>query len=251
MEENPVLNNHQQIVDIETEMINNSDAVICFNENQRKFLISNYQVSNKNIFVIAQGIFVPERSFEKKNEDTISITSVGRLTVDKGIIPLIKVFQKLSKKYKNLRLNIIGEGELFKTIKEMDVVGLNLYGYLNREKLFKVLKNSDIFCSLSISESFGLSVIEAMLLGVPPIFTSGNNLPIPFSDNKSGFYIPLVEDNGKFTVDMNILEDTLERLITNNKLRQKIGDNAYRQSRKKYSLISMATNTYKIYNSIQ
>ena len=249
MQENPIPSYHQQIVDIETEMINSCNAAICFTGNQRNYLFNNYRISNKNVFVIPQGIPIDNHS-PKKIRKTIGITFVGRLTRDKGVLSLIEVVNSLNNKYANLQLNIVGEGELFETIKNMNLKYINLLGYLNREGLSGILCQSDIFCLPSNSESFGLSVVEAMLFGVPPVFTSGNNIPKLFEDKKSGFKVPLVKCRGKYSVNKRLLKDTLDRLINDGNLRITIGQNAYKYSNDNFSLETMVGRTYKLYNSL-
>jgi glycosyltransferase involved in cell wall biosynthesis len=66
---------------------------------------------------------------------------------------------------------------------------IKFLGHVNNKKKEELLYNSDIFLYPSIWEGFGLSLIEAMVFGIPVITTRVSAIPEIIIDNKTGFLI--------------------------------------------------------------
>ena len=93
-----------------------------------------------------------------------SIISIGRLTNQKNQIFLIKNFPNLIKKYKNLNLFILGDGENRNILqKEIDRNNLNSKVFLlgHKKNIFPYIKNSKAFVLTSLWEDPGFVLLEA------------------------------------------------------------------------------------------
>ena len=93
-----------------------------------------------------------------------SIISIGRLTNQKNQIFLIKNFPNLIKKYKNLNLFILGDGENRNILqKEIDRNNLNSKVFLlgHKKNIFPYIKNSKAFVLTSLWEEPGFVLLEA------------------------------------------------------------------------------------------
>lgn len=101
---------------------------------------------------------------------------VGRINETKGIYDMLKVLGQVIKKYPHFRLSIMGDGDEttkkeFK--KEIARRGLRdnirFFGFVTGQKKFDILRSSKCFWFLSVSksESFGLSMLEAAATGLP------------------------------------------------------------------------------------
>lgn len=98
----------------------------------------------------------------------------GRLSHEKNIDILIKSFQNLTKKHKNISLLIIGDGPaktrlitLTKKLKlEKQVV---FTGFIDHQKLISsgLLSIGDVFATASAMENNPMAVLEAMMRGLP------------------------------------------------------------------------------------
>lgn len=106
--------------------------------------------------------------FKKKN-----IISIGRLTNQKNHIETLRAFKNFQKKFGNVNLVIIGEGELKvkieKFINKNDIKNVFLLGY--QDNPYKYISRSDLFISSSLWEDPGHSLIESAFLKTP-ILTS-------------------------------------------------------------------------------
>ena len=135
-------------------------------------------------------------SLEEKNRTstdtpTIKILFLSRVIVEKGIFELLEAFENLNKRVENLELIIAGDGEAFNQLKKM-VKGkknIRLTGFVEGEKKIALLKESDLYILPSYTEGLPISVLEAMLFGLPVITTKVGGLKSFFKDKKMGYFI--------------------------------------------------------------
>ena len=161
----------------------------------------------------------------------INILFVGRIEKRKGLIYLLKAFKLLSKKFSNLRLIIVGEGELKeecqKYVKENSLNEVYFEGQITGKTLPSYYRTCDIFCSPAIfGESFGLVLVEAMACGKPVVAFANE-----------GYKEVLKGKGSKFLAkprDYKTLAKKLEILIKNKKLRKEMGQWGIKEA-KKYS----------------
>lgn len=164
--------------------------------------------------------------------DSKNLVAIGRLSKEKGFDDLLKLFKKISIKHPDWKLNIVGDGmekdnllDLAKELKLGDKVVF--HGYQNKDYINNILLESSIYIMTSLTESFGLVLIEAMSYGVPCIsYTSAQGANEIISDGETGYLI-------KNRSEDEMIEK-IELLIENEKLRNKLGKNARLRS-KNYS----------------
>ena len=127
-----------------------------------------------------------------KPKNKILFVSVGRLCSEKNYSELIKAVSKIENK-NSFELWIIGDGpekdSVEQIINETNCFNVRLLG--NQENPFKYLKMADCFISSSLTESYGLAIKEALILGIPVITTNIPAVLEYFSEN----YGLIVEPN--------------------------------------------------------
>lgn len=159
----------------------------------------------------------------KKESNRFSIVTMGRLVPIKNFDLLIRVFNKLSSKYDDWDLKIIGDGNervnLEVLIDSFDLKSrVSLLGF--KSEPHQDLSESDIFVLSSKSEGLGNVIIEAMKCGLPVISTDCPVGPREIIiNNETGL---LVDNN-----DFDSLYNGLETLILDEKLRENFVKNAY------------------------
>lgn len=111
----------------------------------------------------------------KYSGETLNIVSVSRLSEEKGHLRSLQVFNILKKEGYKFKWHILGDGPMFnkikKTIRKYNLKDhVLLYG--NKQNPYPYIKAADLFYLGSFNESFGLVLIESMLLGVSPVTTN-------------------------------------------------------------------------------
>lgn len=125
-----------------------------------------------------------------KNEK-IRILFLARIVKEKGIFELIKAFKCLNEEFNNIELIIAGDGRDFESLKaEVNgIQNIKLMGYVNEKEKINVYKKTTIYCLPSYSEGLPITVLEAMLFGLPIITTEVGGLKDFFNDPKMGYFV--------------------------------------------------------------
>lgn len=210
----------------------NLDAVILLT--QSDFNI--YKRYNKNCYVIPNAI--PFKSKYMYDVNSKKIITVSRLSIEKSIDYSIRAFSKLANKYLDWSMEIVGDGadkeRLLSLINELSLNDrIKITGFCSN--VIEKYKTAAFTVLTSQKEGFGCVLIESNAVGVPVI--SFDNVG-PKEIIKNGFNGFLVEKNNK-----KQLEEVMECMIANDKLRAELSKNSYIES-KKYSLDS-SCNTWK------
>nr|WP_238336960.1 glycosyltransferase family 4 protein [Carnobacterium inhibens] len=165
----------------------------------------------------------------------VKLLFVGRLVESKGIENLIEVLPMLNRN--DFELNVIGEGYLLNDlIKKVQLLGLQnkvfFRGYLEGEALLKYYRESNIFILPSLSEPYGLVMLEAMCNSLSIICSDYvDSHPDLIEHNLNGLiYNPL--DNLDF-------EKKINYLLNNKGLIEKMGNESYKKALK-YSIENSA-----------
>lgn len=167
----------------------------------------------------------------RSDNSTITIGTVKNLYAMYGVDTLINTFVMLlnglrendEKELANLlHLRIVGDGpdrdHLERLVAEHEIADITEFvGAVSNEKVPAELEQIDIYCALSRSESFGVSVLEASACNVPVIVSSIGGLPEVIKDGETGY---LVDRENK----PQIIERLYE-LASNPKLRSEMGEN--------------------------
>jgi len=107
------------------------------------------------------------------DEDFIFIT-IGRITEQKGHWYLLRCFKKVCESKKNIKLIVLGDGNLKFELKELANrldISEKVFFLGKVENVFPYLKKSDCFVFTSIWEGFGNVLTEALSQNLPVIST--------------------------------------------------------------------------------
>jgi N-acetylglucosaminyldiphosphoundecaprenol N-acetyl-beta-D-mannosaminyltransferase len=152
------------------------------------------------------------------------LVSIGRLVREKGFEDLIDVIKEVKKTIEKVKLSIIGDGYLYQQLKRrIDQNGLSeniiLHGFQNSESIKEQLLEKSLYVMSSYSESFGISLIEAMSYAIPCLaFDSAEGAKELISNGNNGY---LIKDRDKSEMAKLII-----RLLNDRKLLVELSDNA-------------------------
>lgn len=158
------------------------DHYVANSNHTKKIVMNKYRLPDHRISVLYNGIalkiFRPtemktaiKKEFGVKDNDNI-VGTVARLAPPKGIDKFIEVAKRVTEEIDNVKFFIVGEGEL-RPILERKVIKLNLQDKViftgARTDVPNLLSIFDIFLLTSNREAFGITLLEAMAIGVPII----------------------------------------------------------------------------------
>ncbi len=149
------------------------------------------------------------------------ILSLGRLVATKGLDYLIEAMRDV-----DYRLVICGTGPEEKKIRRLiSKFGLEgrveVKGWVSEEEKNRLMDTCRFFVMPSIYESYGLAALEVMSYGKPIVCTDVDGLPGNVKD--AGLYVK--------PKDPKSLSEGINRLLSDEKYRRELSDNALRVSR--------------------
>tara|TARA_B100000795_G_C22799989_1_gene441321 strand:+ start:1248 stop:2354 length:1107 start_codon:yes stop_codon:yes gene_type:complete len=165
---------------------------------------------------------------------------LGRANKDKGVIELCKAFDKLHKQYENTTLLFVGSDEDFLYSEIVKIDGVKVFPVTNHPEGY--LNASDVLCLPSYREGFGHVIIEAAACRIPAIGSNIYGISDAIVDNETGILV------APGSVDE--LRDSMELLIKNNKLLQRLGNNACERANKSFSQELLTGEIMNLYENL-
>jgi len=224
------------------EIYRNVDFIIAISNVIRNNVIATHPISASKVRVIHHGVdFSRFRRTESgrdsvRNEFQIEaheilIGIVGRLQAAKGHFEFIEMAKSLVEKFPQVKFIVVGEatrGEESEAQKIQSAAyktGLGermiLSGY--RQDVPNLFAAMDIFVFPSHAEAFGLVLIEAMGMKLPVVSSNCDGVLDIVVDQETGFLVP--------PKNVPALIEAVEILITDEKLRRKMGEAGFVRAR--------------------
>lgn len=209
----------------------------------QKTVMTRYKLSTEKTPVVFNGINI-DNCIEKNgktDKKVINYIHIGRFSKQKNHELLIKSFFKVYEEDKNVRLMLVGCGELesyiYKIIKELglnDVV--SMLG--QRTDIYKLLSEADVFVLSSTYEGMPMTIIEAMGTGLPVISTNVGGISSMIEDNRTGILV---------NADVSELASAMLKM-RDEAYRDSLGKKARIKAKEEFSSKKMAENYLEIYN---
>ncbi len=178
-------------------------------------------------------------------EDDFVLLFLGRMSREKSVETLIKKFKEISKSKDNVKLLLVGGGPDLNYFKDLaNELGIRdkliCAGMVMPYEVPFYYHISTLFVNFSITETQGLTYIEALASGVP--------LLVKYDDNLEGVIKP-GENGFSFTDDKEFVP-LFNKLYNNNDLLNKITKNSSEACIERFSAEQYAFNVLDIYNSL-
>jgi len=204
----------------------------------------------EKVSVIQNGV-----DFEEIERDTLlpskqkdfSIVFAGRLFPTKGVFYLLNAFKLLRRSFRNVHLSIFGKGPLKKKIMQFisksDLGSCVSYlGYIPHKILLTKIKKSDIVVFPSLNEAQSMFMLETMACKKPIIA-----FDLPFARE-------IITHLGTGLLaterDINDLARKIEMLISDEKLRRRLGQDAYNYVKKNHNWDIQVEKYLKVYERV-
>ena len=206
---------------------------IAVSQYNKTYLVEVFGVDPNKIEVVHCGIdlqcVLPARRRTKSN----IIVCIARLERVKGVDYLIEACKILKERRITFKCLIVGDGpERGALVKLIETLGLNnevrLLGDKTHDKVFRILACATIKVLSSRSESMGVALMEAMIMGVPVIAPNVRGVCELVEDGKCGFLVA--------SGDVGMIAERMIQLLTDGKLRASFVAEGYRKIHEHFNL---------------
>ena len=158
--------------------------------------------------------------------DAPVILFVGALRPVKGVLQLIQAFNLVREKLPGAKLIIVGKPDYpyyFNALKRMSDDSVIFVTFVPHDFLPLYYAACDIYASCSRWETYNLPLVEAQACGKPVVAFNLGPHPEVVKDNATGLLVP--------PGDTSALAEAIIKLLKNDKLRQEMGENAYKATK--------------------
>ena len=166
------------------------------------------------LYNMINGNALYQKMQEDNNTYRYDVTYLGRLTYPKNPQRLIEVLAKVIQKKPDIKVAIVGTGELEEETKNLTKElkienNIDFLGFLSNP--YKILYNSKVMLMTSRWEGTPMCALEAMALGVPIVRTPVDGLKELIEEGENGF----------LSNDDDLLADRIYSLLMDNDLQKR------------------------------
>ena len=227
---------------LELRILKNADVMVVRNNDSKSYL------EGRGIRAVTIPVGVDANKYLPRYSGGNYILFGGRLAPEKGLHLLIKAYSMLHRRRQaKFRLVICGSGPLERELRELSSScgiqdRVTFVPWLSNPEFINKVADSAIFVMPSMYEGMPVAMLEAMASGKPII---ASDVPGPqdiITHGKDGYLF----EKG----NISQLQEFLELLIDNSKLREELGKNARETIEEKYTFEKIADMYLKLYEEI-
>ena len=182
------------------------------------------ELGAREVRVIPSGVEVPELVAEEGRPPEVLFA--GRLSPEKGILDLLAAAGE------GIKLTIAGDGPLRDQVP-------GALGFVPHDQLGPLYDRAAVVAVPSHREGFGVVCAEAMAHGRPVVASAVGGLLDLVVDGQTGLLFP--------PRDVAALREALQRLLADQPLRRRLGDNARERVREQFSWDRVTGLTLQVY----
>lgn len=258
---------------IEKTALESADAIIAVSEGMKDDLLRLFEVDERRISVIHNGIdteeYVPVKEADRLERYGVDpkrpyVLFVGRVTRQKGIIHLVNAI-----KYLEPDVQVVlcagqpDTPEIGREMKELvtavqatrkNVVWIA--EWIDTPTKVQLYSHAAVFCCPSIYEPFGIINLEAMACGTPVVGSAVGGIKEIIVEGETGYLVPLeqfqespfeAKDPDRYARD---LADRLNKVVADTPLQRKMGEASRKRAEKVFSWRAIAQETVELYRSL-
>lgn len=198
-----------------------ADEVICVSDWERRAAMK-HGFREDRLALVHNGI-VPLRSTGKAREfrrkwgipdSALVVGTVGRLERQKGTAHLISAVSRARTDQPDLVLLVVGNGsrrpQLERLAQDLGVRESVIFTGALPDPTVAV-ESMDVFALPSLSEAFGIAILEAMALAKPVVATAVGGIPEVVADGETGLLVPPEDDAALAVALLELARDAARR----------------------------------------
>lgn len=225
-----------------------ADHVICSNEQDRDYLINRVGLDAGRITRMhsAASLDFAHVARRRTYERSTQVLFAATWRKNKGIEDLAPAFTKLASRHPELRLTVLGGGvpaanvlaNFAEQIREL----ISCVKANSDEETAACFARADIFLLPSLFEGTPVTLVEAMMSGLPVITTDTCGMKDIIRHEENGLLIPMRSPEA--------IEHAAERLISDGDLRASLGTQAQRDALSNYTWDAVAAPIGEMYRRL-
>lgn len=183
------------------EILKEAEKIIFISKSYKDLVISKYvphkmkKEFRKKSVVIPNGInsyYLDNKYYRPplNVERAINIITVGYISKRKNQLTVCEAVKMLNESGIKAYYTVIGKvlnNKIFVKLKKYSFI--NYIPFLSKEKLINEYRKADIYVMPSITETFGLTYVEAMSQGLPVIYSKGQGVDGYFNEGDIGYHV--------------------------------------------------------------
>jgi glycosyltransferase involved in cell wall biosynthesis len=225
-----------------------ADHILCLNNEDKDYLERRFAIPRERVTRIfpaadaAYGAVAARRDYRSATQ----LVFFGSWLARKGSQDMVSAFTSLAERHTNLRLTVLGAGFPAETVLGAFPVGLrpriSCPSARAPADLAEHLTTADLFILPSLFEGTPLTLVEAMLSGLPVVTTATCGMRDVITDACNGLLIPIRSPGA--------IVAAIERLVANAGLRERLGRQAHVDAAEKYTWERVALPVREVYRRI-
>ncbi|MCZ7568461.1 MAG: glycosyltransferase family 4 protein [Ardenticatenaceae bacterium] len=175
------------------------------------------------------------------------VTTVARLSAEKGIEYLLESAAMLRARFPAARFVIVGEGPLRSHLEaqanRLGLINAQVVSFLgHRHDVASLMAQSDVVILPSLRDGCPMVLIEALALGRPVVASWVDGIPEIVEDGVSGLLVP--------PGDSRALAAAIERLLVDRELATTLARQGMRRVEETFDVAAMAERTLAVYQQV-
>lgn len=225
-----------------------ADHIFCKNTEDRDYMIERLHLSQNKITRISPGadpiyaVAAKARSYARAQR----LLFAGSWIKRKGISEVAAAFGRLAMRHPRLELVVLGGGMPESVILADFALELrprvHCVQTANEQETAEAYAAADIYLLPSLFEGTPLTLMEAMMSGLPVVTTATCGMLDTIEDERNGLLVPVRSSDR--------IVEAIERLIEDEQLRARLGRNAQAEALEKYTWEQVAVPVRNIYERL-
>jgi glycosyltransferase involved in cell wall biosynthesis len=188
--------------------------------------------------------FKPKES-DSKNE-ILFVGGLSRAERYKGLEYLLSAVSRIKRNIGDIKLTVVGDGDYVRNYKRLCkslgiMQNVEFKGILTGRELVEQYQKSNVSVQPSLSESFGIVLLEAMACKKPVIGSNIEGIPYIIENGKNGLIVP--------PKDIDALAEAIIKILTHPELAQEMGEEGYKKVIKNFTWDVQVAKTNSILRS--
>lgn len=225
-----------------------ADHVLCLNDEDRSVLVDRYGRSPQSVTRVFPGAdVVYARAADRRDYGGATrLLFAGTWRKNKGIEDLVSAFVVLAARHPDLTLHVVGAGVPAAVVRDRFPEGVRsrvrCETPVDEAAMAASFSHADVFVLPSLFEGTPLTLMQAMMSGLPIVTTATCGMKDVVADQQTGLLVPIRSPA--------VLAAAVDRLVGDRALRERLGRAARSHSVPRYQWDRVAEPVIRAYEAL-